>query len=50
MSHATGKVEILAVDREHIYLRYHRARDPNLRGRFMIYKRNDRAGWLDELD
>lgn len=50
MSHETGKVEILAVDEQHIYLRYHRAKDANLRGRFMVYKRNDAAHWLDDLE
>ncbi len=50
MSHETGKIEILAVDDQHIYLRYHRAKDPALRGRFMIYKRNDEAYWLDDLE
>jgi len=50
MSHATGKVEISAVDERHIYLRYHRAKDPALRGQFMIYQRNDDALWLDELE
>jgi KamA family protein len=50
MSHETGKIEILAVDDRHIYLRYHRARDPENRGRFMIYKRNDDAYWVDQLE
>ncbi len=50
MSHETGKIEILAVDDKHIYLRYHRAKDPLLRGQFMIYKRDDDACWLDELE
>lgn len=50
MSHETGKLEILAVDDQYIYLRYHRAKDPALRGRFMIYKRNDEAYWLDDLE
>jgi lysine 2,3-aminomutase len=50
MSHATGKIEIMAVDRAHIYLRYHRAKNPAMRGPFMVYKRNDEAGWLDELE
>ena len=50
MSHETGKVEILAVDEQNIYLRYHRARDPENRGRFMVYKRNDDAYWLDQLE
>jgi len=50
MSHETGKVEILGVDRKHIYLRYHRAKDADLRGRFMVYRRNDEAYWLDDLE
>ena len=50
MSHETGKIEIMAVDDEHIYLRYHRAKDAENRGRFMIYKRDDKAFWLDDLE
>lgn len=50
MSHETGKIEILGVDEKHIYLRYQRAKDPNLRGRFLICKRNDQAYWLDDLE
>ncbi len=50
MSHETGKIEILAVDDNHIYLRYHRAKNPANRGRFMIYKRDDEAFWLDQLE
>jgi len=50
MSHETGKIEILAVDARHIYLRYHRAKEEALRGQFMIYNRNDHACWLDELE
>lgn len=50
MSHETGKIEILAVDETRIYLRYHRARDEDDRGRFMVYRRDDAACWLDDLD
>lgn len=50
MSHETGKIEILAVDEKHIYLRYQRAKDADLRGRFLIYQRNDAAYWLDDLE
>lgn len=50
MSHETGKFEILAVDDRHIYLRYHRAKDAAKRGQFMVYKRDDAACWLDELE
>ena len=50
MSHESGKIEIIAADEKHIYLRYHRAKDAALRGRFMIYHRDDEAYWLDELE
>lgn len=50
MSHETGKIEILGVDCKRIYLRYQRAKDPMLRGRFLAYKRNDEARWLDDLE
>lgn len=50
MSHETGKVEILAVDEARIFLRYHRAKDPDDRGKFMFFERNDDAYWLDELE
>jgi lysine 2,3-aminomutase len=49
MSHETGKIEVLGIDNKHIYLRYHRAKDPVDRGRFMIYERNDDIFWFDEL-
>lgn len=49
MSHADGKIEILAVDDDSIYTRFHRAKDPRNRGRFMIYERDDTAVWLDDL-
>jgi len=49
MSHATGKIEIVGVDERHIYLRYHRAKSPENRGRFMIFQRDDLAYWFDQL-
>jgi len=50
MSHEIGKLEILAVDEKHIFLRCHRAKDPDMRGRLMIFKRDDEAFWLDQLE
>ena len=50
MSHESGKIEILAVDEEHIYLRYHQAKDRRNLGRFLVAERDDAAGWLDDLD
>jgi lysine 2,3-aminomutase len=50
MSHESGKIEIAGVDEDHIYLRYHRAKDEAKRGMFMVYKRDDEAYWLDQLE
>lgn len=50
MSHASGKIEVLGVDDQHIYLRYHRARDAADESRIMVARRNDQAGWFDELE
>lgn len=49
MSHDSGKVEILGVDSSRIYLKYHRAKDPANRQRFLICHRDDNAYWLDQL-
>jgi lysine 2,3-aminomutase len=49
MSHETGKIEILQCTEDRIYLRYHRAKDPADRGRFLAYRRDDAAFWLDDL-
>ena len=49
MSHETGKVEIMAIDDDRIYLRYHQVKDPRDEGRFFICHRDDNAYWLDQL-
>ena len=49
MSHETGKIEILAVDDENIYLRYHQAKNVDDLGRFFVRRRNNAAYWLDQL-
>ncbi len=49
MSHATGKVEILAVTEDNIILRYHRSPEPEDRGRVVVFKKNPDAYWLDQL-
>jgi KamA family protein len=49
MSHASGKIEILAVDQRFIYTRYHQARDPANLGRVTVFQRDDTAYWLDQL-
>lgn len=49
MSHASGKIEILAVADGKIYLKYHQARNPEDIGRFMIYDLKPGAAWFDDL-
>jgi lysine 2,3-aminomutase len=48
MSHETGKLEIIALTAQHIIFKYHRAADPELAGRVMIFKRNHNAHWFDD--
>ncbi|MBM63384.1 MAG: KamA family radical SAM protein [Acidobacteria bacterium] len=50
MSHETGKIEIIGVDTEHIYLRYHQAKYAADLSRFFICRRDDNAYWLDQLE
>jgi lysine 2,3-aminomutase len=49
MSHATGKVEILAVEGDQIFLKYHQARDARDEGRLIISYLSPEATWLDDL-
>jgi KamA family protein len=48
MSLASGKVEMVGLNRDHILVRYHRARDPNDEGRVLAVDRDDRAFWLGD--
>jgi KamA family protein len=49
MSHATGKVEIFGLTDRYIYMRYHRAREPEDESRILICRRDTNAYWLDDL-
>lgn len=49
MSHKSGKIEIIGLTDEHIFLKYHRARNPEDELQMMIFKRNDEAYWFDDL-
>lgn len=49
MSHTSGKVEVVGMDADHLYARYHRAKDPADEGRMLVYRRDDEAAWLDDL-
>jgi KamA family protein len=50
MSHSTGKIEIVGKTETHIYLRYHRAANPQEKARFMIFRSNPEAYWFDDYD
>ena len=50
MSHSTGKIEIVGKTNENVYMRYHRAADPEEKARFMIFKRNPYAYWFDDYE
>ena len=50
MSHELGKIEIIGIDKRHIFLRFHRAKDREFRGVVLTYRRCDQAYWLDELE
>ena len=49
MSHKTGKVEIIGIKGNEIYLKYHQARNPKNLGKFFTKKLTKEAAWLDEL-
>ena len=49
MSHSSGKVEIVGMDDEHIYMNYHRAKNRADLGQFVKFKRDNSAYWLDDL-
>ncbi len=48
MSHTTGKIEILGMTEEHIFFRYHRSADPEMKARIMVFRRNPEAYWFDD--
>jgi len=49
MSHDSGKIVMVGLDRNNIFFRYHRARNPKNEGRLMVFQRDDDAYWLDDL-
>ena len=50
MSHRVGKVEVVGLDSSHIYMRYHRAPNPENTGKFIVCRRNDGGYWLDDFE
>jgi lysine 2,3-aminomutase len=49
MSHATGKIEFVGVDDRYIYARYHQAKDPDDINRVMVFLRDAKARWFEDL-
>ncbi len=49
MSHKSGKIEVVGIDRDNFYFKYHQARYLKDIGRFFTRKMDKKAGWLDEL-
>lgn len=49
MSHASGKIEVLGVANDKIFLKYHQARNPADIGRLLIYDLPPGAAWFDEI-
>lgn len=49
MSHKSGKIEIVGIMDDEIYLKYHQAKNPRKIGMFFKRKLTRDAGWLDDL-
>jgi len=49
MSHDTGKIEIVGIDRDKIYLKFNQARYAKDSSRFFAKKLDKKAAWLDDL-
>ena len=43
-------IEIVGRNDGHVYMRYHRSPNPADNGRFMIFKSNPVAHWLDDYE
>jgi len=50
MSHTSGKVEVVGRSEGYVYFKYHRAADEADSGRFMVFKSNPQAYWLDDYE
>ena len=50
MSHKTGKIEIVGVIGDYIFLKYHQAKEPEKVGQLFRMRLTPNAGWLDDLE
>jgi len=50
MSHAHGKIEVIGLDEEQIYFKFHRAAEKTNNSRFLAFRRNPEAYWIDDYE
>lgn len=50
MSHSSGKIEIVGKTKDYVYFKYHRVFRDEDSDRFMVFKSNPNACWLDDYD
>ena len=50
MSHSSGKIEVVGKTKDSVYFRYHRAAKDEDSGRFLGFKSNPDACWLDDYE
>ena len=48
MSHHSGKIEVVGITEDYIFMRYHRSADPLEKSKFIIFKSNPTAYWFDD--
>jgi KamA family protein len=49
ISHSTGKIAIVGIDDDRIYLKYHQAKNPEDTGKFFSLKLEEDTYWFDDL-
>lgn len=50
MSHASGKIEVVGLDNDFIYMKYQRAPEPEGNGTFIKARRNEEGYWFDDFE
>ncbi|WP_457679818.1 KamA family radical SAM protein [Thermovibrio sp.] len=50
MSHKTGKIEIVGIIGDEIFLKYHQCKEPEKVGKLFKMRLTPEAGWLDDLE
>jgi hypothetical protein len=48
MSHVLGKIQVLGLTEDSVYLKFHRSADPSQKSRILICRRNPEAYWFDD--